>query len=97
MAVLERVHLPVKPGDEEAFEKAMSETGLDVLRAAPGCQGAELRRGVETPGTYLLLVHWDEVASHTAFTQQPEFGGLVEVLKAHLGGPTDMEHFGDPV
>lgn len=95
--VLERVHLSIAPGTEEEFEAAMTSNGLGVLRAAAGCRSAELRRGVERPGTYLLLVEWDAVEAHTAFTQDPAFGGLVEILKAHLAGPTDMEHFGAPV
>lgn len=97
MAVLERVHLPVKEGTEADFEQKMSSTGLDVLRNAPGCHGVELRRGVETPGTYLLLIHWDSVEAHTALTQTAAFGDFVEILKGHLAGPTDMEHFGEPV
>lgn len=97
MAVLERVHLAVQAGTEADFEQKMTSDGLDVLRNAPGCTGAELRKGVETPGTYLLLVHWDAVASHIAFTKEPAFGGLVDILKAHLAGPTDMEHFGEPI
>lgn len=95
--VLERVHLPVRLGSEEAFEQAMAATGLEVLRSASGCRDVQLRRGVESPGTYLLTVEWDAVGAHTAFTQQPAFSGLVDILKAHLDGPTDMQHFGPPL
>lgn len=95
--VLERVHLPVRPGSERAFEQAMAATGLGVLRAAPGCRDVQLRRGVESASTYLLTVEWDAVEAHTAFTRQPAFAGLVDILKAHLGGPTDMQHFGPPL
>jgi heme-degrading monooxygenase HmoA len=95
--VLERVHLPVRPGSEEDFERAMAATGLEVLRAADGCRDVQLRRGVESSSTYLLTVEWDAVEAHTAFTQQPAFAGLVDILKTHLGGPTDMQHFGPPL
>ena len=97
VGVLERVHLPVRPGSEEAFEQAMSATGLEVLRSAAGCRDVQLRRGVESPSTYLLTVEWDAVTAHTAFTQEPAFSGLVDILKAHLDGPTDMQHFGPPL
>lgn len=95
--VLERVHLSILPGTEDAFEQAMTATGLEVLRAAQGCRGVQLRRGVEDPGTYLLTVEWDSVEAHTAFTQEPAFPSLVAILKAHLAGPTDLQHFGPPV
>ena len=95
--VLERVHLPVRPGSEAAFEQAMAATGLEVLRSAVGCRDVQLRRGVESPSTYLLTVKWDAVDAHTAFTREPAFSGLVDVLKAHLDGPTDMQHFGPPL
>lgn len=95
--VLERVHLPVRPGSEEAFEQAMATTGLDVLRSATGCRHVQLRRGVESPSTYLLMVEWDAIDAHTAFTREPAFAGLVDILKTHLGGPTDMQHFGPPL
>jgi quinol monooxygenase YgiN len=95
--VLERVHLSIVPGTEEAFEKAMTATGLDVLRGAQGCRGVQLRRGVEDPGTYLLAVEWDSVQAHTSFTQEPAFQELVTILKAHLAGPTDLQHFGAPL
>jgi heme-degrading monooxygenase HmoA len=97
MAVLERVHLPIKEGTEEAFEEKMAGGGLDVLRNAPGCEGVELRRGVEDPSTYLLTVAWDAVGSHIAFTQEAVFADFVEILKAHLSGATDMAHFDEPI
>lgn len=95
--VLERVHLSIVPGTEDAFEQAMTATGLAVLRAAQGCRGVQLRRGVEDPGTYLLTVEWDSVEAHTSYTQEPAFQGLVAILQAHLAGPTDLQHFGAPV
>lgn len=93
MSVLERVHLTIVPGAGAAFEQAMTSSGLDVLRSAPGCLSAELRRGVEEPSTYLLLVEWDSLEAHTSFTGEPEFLGLVDILKAHLDAPSDMQHF----
>lgn len=97
MAVLERVHLPVKEGTEAEFEQKMTGGGLDILRNAPGAGAVELRKGVEAPGSYLLTVEWDSVESHTAFTQEPAFAGLVEILVAHLAGATDMAHFGEAI
>jgi quinol monooxygenase YgiN len=42
-------------------------------------------------------VEWDSVQAHTSFTQEPAFQELVTILKAHLAGPTDLQHFGAPL
>jgi heme-degrading monooxygenase HmoA len=39
-------------------------TAEPIIAAAPGFGGLELRRCVENEHRFLLLVHWDTVASH---------------------------------
>ena len=61
--VLEHALLPVRPGEEEAFEAAMGEATAYLTRQ-PGCRGMTVTRSVEEPSTYLLLVVWDSLAAH---------------------------------
>lgn len=91
--VYERAQLPIKPDGGPDFERAMADEGLAILRAAEGCRSAVLARGVEEPDTYLLLVEWDEVASHTRFAGTPEFETFRGVLGPHFAGAPSVLHF----
>jgi len=61
--IVEHALLTVAPGQESAFEAAMSEA-LEIITAADGCGGAEVRQQLEDPATFLLLVQWETVAAH---------------------------------
>jgi heme-degrading monooxygenase HmoA len=62
--VLEHALLPVVAGREEAFEAAFA-AARPLIAATPGFYRLQLSRGVERPGTYLLLVEWERVEDHT--------------------------------
>ena len=62
--ILEHALLPVRPGLEADFEAAFAQA-RPLIEAAGGCRGVTLRRSIETPNEYLLLVEWDSVAAHT--------------------------------
>lgn len=62
--VLEHALLPVVVGREEAFEAAFA-AARPLIAATPGFRRLRLSRGVERPGTYLLLVEWDRLEDHT--------------------------------
>jgi len=62
--VLEHALMHVTPGEEEGFEAVLGEA-LAVIASAEGCLGARIRRGIESPSTYLLEVEWTNVAAHT--------------------------------
>lgn len=93
MMFIERVEIPVAEGQEEAFAKAMADRGLAVLARATGCFSARLGRGVEAPSKFLLLLEWDAVESHTAFTQTEAFGEFVAIARPFFAGAPAMEHF----
>ncbi|QYE35479.1 antibiotic biosynthesis monooxygenase [Polymorphobacter sp. PAMC 29334] len=61
--ILEAAVLSVRPGETAAFEAAMIRARL-LIAASPGFRSIEVRRGIESPGCYLLLVGWDSVADH---------------------------------
>jgi heme-degrading monooxygenase HmoA len=61
--ILEHAILPVRPGTEADFERAM-EQALPIIRRQPGCRRAEVSRCVEQPSAYLLLAEWDSLEAH---------------------------------
>jgi heme-degrading monooxygenase HmoA len=63
--ILELAHLPVKTGQEAAFEAAFSEA-RKIIAAQPGYLSHELTRGVDAGNGshYVLLVRWETVAAH---------------------------------
>jgi heme-degrading monooxygenase HmoA len=62
--ILEHALLPVRAGQEVAFEAAFAQA-RPLIEATPGFGGLRLSRSVESPSTYLLLVEWDSVEAHT--------------------------------
>jgi len=62
--VLEVAILDVRAGGSGAFEVAFREAQA-ILAAHPGYRRHALRRCLETPDRYLLLVWWESLESHT--------------------------------
>ncbi|MDT0203522.1 antibiotic biosynthesis monooxygenase [Nocardioides sp. AE5] len=62
--ILEHALLPVVPGREDEFERAFAEARR-IITGMKGCRSVALRRCVETPNRYLLLVEWETLADHT--------------------------------
>lgn len=90
--LLERAELQIREGMEQEFSAAMTDKGLELLTRVPGVRSVQLGRGVEHPQKFMLLVEWDAMESHVAFTKGPamaEFRSLLEPFS--IGGA--MEHF----
>ena len=88
--VLEHALLSVRAGQEAAFERAMAQA-LPLVSGSPGFRGIRVTRGVERPGTYLLLIGWDSVEAHeTGFRGSPEYtllaGAPAPLLRPVPGG-----------
>ena len=62
--IIEHALLPVKPGQEAAFERAFAEA-RQIIAGSPGFRALTLSRGHERPATYLLLVEWDRLEGDT--------------------------------
>ena len=61
--VLEVAILNVRPGEADDFLAAFARAEA-LISSADGFGGLELRRCIEDDHRFLLLVHWDAVASH---------------------------------
>jgi heme-degrading monooxygenase HmoA len=90
--VIERVELSIVPGRETEFEAAM-ERGRSLLAGASGCASVSLARCVERPSRYLLLLRWNSVDHHIAFTKTPEFLAFRDLAGPFFAERPAMEHF----
>jgi heme-degrading monooxygenase HmoA len=90
--VIERVELQLAPGREEEFLRIMKEHG-EVFRNAQGCKSMKFGRGVENPSKGLLLLEWDAVESHVAFTKTKEFASFGTLAASLFNAPPVVEHF----
>jgi heme-degrading monooxygenase HmoA len=62
--ILESAVLDVKAGQTRQFEAAFREAER-IIAASPGYLSHELRRCLEKPNRYLLLVRWRALSDHT--------------------------------
>jgi len=91
--IIEFAQLTVRPGSEQEFE-AIFPKAISVLAGSNGYLAHELRRSMETPNRYALLVQWQTLEDHTVgFRGSPAF----TQWRAHIGpffaSPPVVEHF----
>ncbi|WP_436643896.1 antibiotic biosynthesis monooxygenase family protein [Microbaculum sp. FT89] len=95
--ILEHAILNVKPGQAEAFEAAMREA-LPLISASDGFRGLEVRRCIESPDRYVLLVTWDSVEAHDPGFRGSDRYPRWKALLHHFYDPFPVvEHYGAPV
>ncbi len=95
--ILESALLDVKPGEEAAFEAAIREA-RPLIAATPGFRTIAVRRCVETPNRYLLLVEWEKLEDHTIGFRQSARYQQWRALLHHFYEPfPTVEHFADSV
>lgn len=90
--LFERAELLVKEGMESDFEKLMNERGVAMLSAFPGVKSVKFGRGVENPGKFLLLVHWDAIEAHAAYGKSEVAADFRKLIGPFSKGGS-MEHF----
>jgi heme-degrading monooxygenase HmoA len=95
--ILEHALLQVRPGEEGAFEAAMT-AAQPLIAASPGFGGIEVRPAVDQPGHYLLLVRWESVADHRDGFRQSDRYQIWRALLHHFYEPMPVvSYFGDTV
>lgn len=91
--ILELAVLKIKPGEGRRFEQAFPEAEK-ILVQARGHLSHELRRCIETPDRYLLLVRWQTLADHTeGFRGSPLFQRWRAVIGPFFDGAPAVEHY----
>lgn len=90
--VWEIAEIDVRPGDESAFEEAVGEA-VPLFERAAGCRGVRLRRSIEQPQRYRLIVEWDTVEHHTVrFRESADFARWRELAGPYFAAPPRVEH-----
>jgi heme-degrading monooxygenase HmoA len=91
--ILELAILDVRAGESAAFEQAFDEAKA-IISASPGFGNLELRRCVEVPDRYVLLVAWDTLEDHTeGFRQSPAYQQWRELLHHFYEPFPTVEHY----
>lgn len=93
--IREHALLPVRPGDEAAFEAAFVEA-RPLIAQQPGFLGLTLSRGIESPSSYLLLVEWESVEAHEeGFRKSAQFPRWRELLHRFYEPKPVVEHYAE--
>lgn len=91
--IVEAATFDITLGQEAEFERQFEQAQL-VISQSPGYVSHKLYRGLETPGRYLLLVHWQTVEDHTeGFRQGPLFGQWRALIGPSFHTPPVVEHY----
>jgi heme-degrading monooxygenase HmoA len=90
--LLERAELLIKEGQEEGFAAAMQAQGIAILAAVPGVRKVNVGRGVENPGKFMLLVEWESLEAHAAYSKSAVCGEFRAMVGPFSKGGS-MEHF----
>ena len=91
--IVEFALLTIRPGSEPQFEAAFPQA-IKVLGGTPGYLSHELRRSMETPNRYALMVQWRSLEDHTVgFRGSPAFMQWRAMIGPYLHGAPVVEHF----
>lgn len=92
--IVEHAWLTITPGREEEFIASIV-AALPILESAPNCHGAEVRRQIEDPGTFLLLVRWSSVEDHMNFRASDLFATWRSQTLPYYAAAASVTHFAD--
>jgi heme-degrading monooxygenase HmoA len=90
--LLERAELTIREGQEEEFAALLKGRITEILLSVPGVHSVQTGRGVENPGKFLILAHWDSMAAHAAFRDLPIYPEFGKCFAPYSTGGV-MEHF----
>lgn len=93
--ILEVAILNVIAGREVEFEQAFAEA-QQIIAAMPGYRSHDLKRCIETPSRYLLLVTWERLEDHTeGFRGSPRYQEWKARLHHFYDPFPEVEHYRD--
>lgn len=91
--IVEHAQFTISAGREAEFEAAFA-SAIAIIAASTGYLGHELRRCIESPQRYLLLVRWRSLEDHTAgFRGSPAFAEWRAQIGGFFASPPFVEHF----
>ena len=91
--ILEFAQITIRLGGESQFE-AVFPAAIKVLGSSKGYLSHDLRRSVEKPNRYALIVQWQTLEDHTVgFRGSPAFAEWRARIGPFLESPPVVEHF----
>ena len=91
--IIEFALLTIRPGSEQQFEAAFPQA-IKVIGGSPGYLSHELRRSMETPNRYALIVQWQTLEDHTVkFRGSPAFTQWRARIGPYFEAAPVVEHF----
>ncbi len=92
--VTEIANLRTEPQNVEKFQQVLQEN-IQLVTQTPGCQGARLLSGVESPGWFILLIGWESVEAHNGFRNSDRFAPWRAAISPFFAADPVIEHFTD--
>ncbi len=90
--LVERSYMLIREGKMDEFLEVMAQKAEPLLSGLPGANAVSYGPGLENPDKLILLIEWETMDDHIAFTksaEMPEFRALIGPYT--VGG--EMEHF----
>ena len=92
--ILEIADITISPGKQAEFDTAIQLAIDTVASQAKGFRGFEVKRGIESPERYILMIYWDTLENHTVdFRQGPLFPQWRAIVGPFFAAPPMVEHF----
>lgn len=95
--IVEHAILVVRPGQAEAFTKAMHEA-RDLIAASPGFHSIEVRPSSDEAERFLLRVVWTDIAAHRdGFRKSDRYERWRSLLHGFYDPMPTVEYFGESI
>jgi heme-degrading monooxygenase HmoA len=92
--ILEIADIRIAPGQQAAFEEALTRALATVASQATGMLGWTVNKGVENPERYSLQIVWATLEDHTVgFREGPLFAQWRAIIGPFFAQPPQVEHF----
>lgn len=92
--ILEIAEIRIPPGQQTAFDEAITRALRTVMSQARGVRGWKVNKGIESPERYVLQIFWDTLEDHTVhFREGPLFPQWRAIIGPFFASPPVVEHF----
>ena len=92
--ILEIADIRIPPGKQAEFDIAIQHGIATVASKAKGFRGFEVRKGIESPERYMLLIWWETLENHTVdFRAGPLFPQWRAIIGPFFAAPPVVEHY----
>ena len=92
--ILELADIRIQPGQQAAFDEAITRGVTTVIAQAQGFKGYKINKGMESPERYVLMIFWETLEDHTVhFRGGPLFPQWRAIVGPYFAAPPVVEHF----